>query len=115
MRNVPALLVATMILCSCGKQSPRIASVNVDTLANVYAELLVLNERYDLGRDSLSAQQYQEEYRTVLQSHKYTKEEFESQIQSAATSPGEFRVLCDRALAKFQEMRGRPTAIGVHS
>ncbi len=108
-----AFFVAAVIICSCTKRPPHRTSVNVDTLATVYAELLVLNERYNLDRDSLSAQRYQQEYRDVLDRHKYTKEEFESEIESVAASPDEFRILCDRALAKFQQIRTHPPKIGI--
>ncbi len=113
MKTGAALVIAATIACSCGKQQSRAVSVDVDTLANVYAELLVLNERFDLGRDSLSAGEYEREYRTVLQSHKYTKEEFESQIQSVAASPENFKLLCERALTRFQEMRRKAPRIGI--
>jgi Domain of unknown function (DUF4296) len=115
MRSGGVLLVAATIFCSCSRQSPHTTTVNVDTLANVYADLLILNERYNLGTDSLSAQEYEADYHDVLQQHKYTKEEFESQMQSAAGSPDEFRVLCERVLTRFQEIRRRPLRIGIHA
>ncbi len=115
MKAIAATLVVITIACSCGRRSLHASSVNVDSLANAYAELLVLNERYSLGRDTLSAEQYQHDCRNVLQRHQYTEEEFESQMETVAASPDEFRVLCDRALARFQDMRRGPMLVGVHS
>jgi hypothetical protein len=109
------LLIVTflaVLVSSCGKPSPRKTSVNVDTLANVYAELLVLNERYNISTDSLSSQQYESDYKQVLQNHDYTKERFVSELESVVQSPDEFRKLCDRALANFQLMRRKPSTPG---
>ncbi len=113
MKIIPALLVASLIVCSCSRQPVRKATFNVDTLANVYAELLVLHERYTLGKDSLSSQQYEQEYQNVLERHRYTKKEFTFEMESIAASPDEFGELCDRALTRFQEMRRRPPRIGI--
>jgi hypothetical protein len=109
MKSLLILTFVAVLVSSCGKPSPRKTSVNVDTLANVYADLLVLNERYSISKDSLSSQQYESDYNRVLQNHDYTKERFVSQLESVAQSPDEFRQLCDRALANFQLMRHKPS------
>ena len=105
MKILLILMFVSFLVSSCGRQSPQKSSVNVDTLASVYSELLVLNERYSLSKDSLSPQQYESDYREVLQSHDYSKERFVSELESVAQSPEEFRQLCDRALTNFQHMR----------
>ncbi len=112
MRTSIIYVVIAIFVFSCSKQSQQKSSVDVNTLANVYAELLVLNERYSLSKDSLSAQQYEIDYEEVLQKHDYTKDRFVSELGSVSQSPEAFRQLCDRAMAKFLEMRKMPaTAI----
>jgi hypothetical protein len=111
MKTLFLLTVVAIIVLSCSKQSPQKSSVDVDTLANVYAELLVLNERYSLAKDSLSAQQYESDYGEVLRRHDYTTDRFVSELGSVSQSPDSFRQLCDRALTKFQEMRRKPSPV----
>jgi cell shape-determining protein MreC len=107
MKTLLIPIFVSFLVSSCGRQSTQISSVNVDTLASVYSELLVLNERYSLSKDSLSSQQYESDYREVLRSHEYSKERFVSELESVAQSPDQFRQLCDRALMNFQQMRRR--------
>lgn len=109
MRVLLTFTIAAIVLFPCCKQSPAKISVNVDSLSTVYAELLVLNERYSIGKDSLSAQQYETDYTDVLQKHNYTKEQFSRELETVSGSPEAFRVLCDRVLTKFQEMRRKPS------
>ena len=113
MRLVLAFCITAVIALSCKRESSAKTSFNVDSLANAYAELLVLNERYNLAKDSLSGQQYETEYNDVLRAHNYTKDQFVSEIKSAAESPDSFRQLCDRAFARFQEMRKKPAPVPV--
>lgn len=112
MRTLLTFTVIATIVVSCSKQSPQKTSVDVDTLANVYAELLVLNERFGLSKDSLSAQQYENDYGEILRRHDYTKDRFASELKSVSQSPDSFRQLCERALLKFQEMRRKPSTAG---
>jgi hypothetical protein len=112
MKSLLIFTFLAVLVSSCGRPSPRKISVNVDTLANVYAELLVLNERYSLSKDSLSSQQYESDYKQVLQNHDYTRDRFVSELESVAQSPDDFRQLCDRALANFQLMRRKPSTPG---
>lgn len=113
MKTLFLLTVVAIIVLSCSRQSPQKTSVNVDSLANVYAELLVLNERYSLAKDSLSAQQYESDYGEALRSRGYTKDRFVSELGSVSQSPDSFRQLCDKALTKFQEMRRRSSVAGM--
>jgi hypothetical protein len=112
MKSLLIFTFLAVLVSSCGRPSPRHISVNVDTLANVYAELLVLNERYSLSKDSLSSQRYEFDYKQVLQNHDYTKERFVSELESVAQSPDEFRKLCDRTMTNFQLMRRKATTEG---
>jgi len=105
MKILLTLILGSIVLSSCSKQSPQKISVNVDTLATVYSELLVLNERYSLSKDSLTPQQYESEYKEVLSSHHYTKERFALELETVARSSDDFRRLCDRAMTNFQLMR----------
>jgi len=112
MKTVFGFFFATLIVISCGKQTSHTSSVNVDTLATTYAELLVLNERYDIGKDSLSAERYETEYGNVLRAHHLTKDEFVAKFDAVVQSPEQFRTLSDRALARIQEIRRKPHAVG---
>jgi len=98
------IVAAAIVLGSC-TESPKRPSFNADTLATVYAELLVLNERYSLSKDTLSPQQYQADYEEVLSRHKFAKDQFAADLEAASLSPDTFRLVCDRAMAQFQEMR----------
>lgn len=102
--QVITIIVAGIVFGSCKQPPPKI-SVNVDSLATVYAELLVLNERYNLSKDSLSARQYEADYTDILQKYNYTKDRFSRELETVSKSPDDFRHLCDRALAEFQQMR----------
>lgn len=104
------IIVAAVIVPSCKQSQPK-TSFTVDSLATVYAELLVLNERYTISKDSLSAQQYESDYQDILQRHDYTKDRFSRDLETVSRSPEAFRILCDRAIAKFQEMRRKPTLL----
>jgi len=110
MKTLLIFTVASFILFSCSKQPQEKTSVNVDTLASVYAELLVLNERYNLSKDSMSAQQYETDYEETLRKHDYTKARFVAELESVAQTPGPFRQLCDLASNKIQEMRKKSLA-----
>ena len=112
MRILLTPILVSFLVSSCGRRSPQISSINVDTLAIVYSELLVLNERYSLSKDSLSSQQYESDYREVLENHKYSKDRFVAELGSVAQSPEDFRRLCDRALTNFQHMRRKPSSPG---
>jgi hypothetical protein len=102
-----SFIVVSLLFVSC-KKSQGTSSVNIGQLADAYAELLVLNERYGMAKDSLSSQRYATEYRQILRNHSLTKEEYASQFETVVTSASLYRELCDRALAKLQTMRGRP-------
>ncbi len=112
MRIVPATLIAlTFLFASCSKL-PGTSTIDVGRLADTYAELLVLNERYTLAKDSLSSERYIREYQQILRSHDLTKEEYASQFESAVCDASLYRDLCDRALRRLQTMR---TGSGVPS
>jgi len=114
MRVLPILaVIAGIILAGC-QQSPPKVSVNVDSLGTVYAELLVLNERYSLSKDSLSAQQYDSAYTDVLQKNQYTKDRFSRELETVSKSPDAFRQLCERVLAQFRVMRQMPAQTRNH-
>ena len=112
MKTLLMFAVIAVFMFSCGKQSQQKPSVDVDTLANVYAELLVLNERYSVSNDSLSTQRYETDYKEVLRRHNYTKDRFVSELGSVSQSPDSFRQMCDRAMTRFLEMRKMPQTAG---
>ncbi len=109
MRTLIVIGIVSICFYSCTKPAPRKTSVNLDTLATVYAELLVLNERYTLSKDSLSAVQYEAEYGDILRRHNYSKDRFGSELGSVVQSSDDFKQLCDRALTNFQRMRPKPS------
>jgi hypothetical protein len=113
MRTVLNLFVVAALMFPACKKLQGTSAVNVTQLADTYAELLVLNERYSLTKDSLSSQRYATEYRQILRNHSLTKEEYASQFETVVTSASLYRELCDRALMKLQTMRGRPDTTGM--
>lgn len=104
-------VIIAVIIVSCGRPSPGTTPSSIENLANVYTELLVLNERYSLSKDSLSSQQYTSKYNEILEKRQYTKEKYTSDFEWAAQSPERFRQLCDRVTARLQEMRVRPDTL----
>ncbi len=108
MRTVLTSFVVAVLLFPACKKMPGTSSVNVEQLADTYAELLVLSERYSLAKDTLAGNLYTAEYERILRSHNLTKEEYASQFETAAGSATLYRELCDRALTKLQTMRGKP-------
>ncbi len=113
MRTFLTSLMVLMTLFSACKQSQGASSIDIERLSSVYAELLVLNERFDLSKDSLSNQKYVTMYREILQKHRMTKDEYASQFEAVTTAPEMYRQLCDRALTKLQQMRGMPDTTGM--
>jgi len=109
MKTLFIFTVASVIIFPCCEQPAKKTSINSDTLATVYAELLVLNERYSLSKDSLNADQYQTDYTEILRKHDYTRDRFASELRSVAESPAVFKRLCDQTMARFQEMRRKPS------
>ena len=105
------VFVACLIIPGC-TQSPRTPSVSVDTMADTYAELLVLNERYSLSKDSLSASQYTSEYEEILRNHKFAKEQYVSELELFAQSPTLSKQLFDMTMTKLQEKRTKRVSPG---
>jgi hypothetical protein len=102
-----SFIVVALLFVSC-KKSQGTSPINIGQLADAYAELLVLNERYSMAKDSISSQRYATEYQQILRNHNLTKEEYASEFETAACNASLYRELCDRALARLQTMRGRP-------
>ncbi len=112
MRTFLTTLTVSVIFLSSCRQTRVSPSINVERLANAYAELLVLNERYNLSKDSLTTQQYVSAYEGILRSYDLTKDEYVAQFKTALASPGLYRQLCDKSLAKLQTMRPQPGTTG---
>ena len=107
-----SFIICSLAFVSCRKMQVG-SSVNVGQLADTYAELLVLNERFVMTKDSLAGQRYAAEYQGILQRHNFTKEEYTSQFEIAASHAPLYRELCDRALKKLQTMRTGPDTTGM--
>ncbi|HEY6952730.1 MAG TPA: hypothetical protein VI758_10005 [Bacteroidota bacterium] len=105
MRFILIIAFVAVIALPCCKQAPNSVPANMESLATTYAELLVLNQRYTLAMDSLSADRYDSEYLEILRRNNYTREQYFSELESMTQSPGSYKLFCDRALAKLQEMK----------
>ncbi len=101
---IGSVLVLSLVVASCGKMQGS-SSIDVGRLADTWAELLVLNERYTLAKDTLSGQKYVTEYQSILRNHGLTKEEYTSQFETVVCNAAMYRDLCDRALKRLQTMR----------
>lgn len=110
MRIISTITFIAVIAFPCCKQSPETVPANLEPMATTYTELLVLNQRYTLSKDSLSTDRYDAEYQEILRRNNYTKERYFSELESLAQSPGSFKLLCDRALTKLQEMKTKSDA-----
>lgn len=107
-----SLALLSLIITSCRKLQMT-TPVDVGRLADTYAELLVLNERYTLAKDSLSSQRYVAAYQEILRSHNLTKEEYASQFETVVCDASLYRDVCDRALKRLQSMRTGSGAPGM--
>jgi hypothetical protein len=112
MKNLLTIAVAAAIAFPGCTRSPQIPNVDVEALADTYAELLVLNERYNLSKDSLSAHQYALDYQEILRSHKFTEKQYVSELESCIQSPVLSKQLFDRTMAKLQEERPKGASRG---
>ncbi len=107
-----SLALSLALLSSCTKTQVG-PSVDVQRLADVYTQLLVLNERYNLSKDSLSQQQYAAACERILHTNGMTKDDYVSQFETVTASPGLYRQLCDLALMNLQRMRQKPDSSAV--
>ncbi len=101
------IFVAVLVFAAC-KQPSSASVVDVDQLGDTYAELIALNERYSVSKDTASRQAYMTEYQQILQQHHLTKEEYASQFLETTANASLYRQLCDRALTRLQTMKTKP-------
>jgi hypothetical protein len=107
MKNLLILVVIVFFIFPGCTQKQKVPDVNVEAVADTYAELLVLNERYSLSKDSLSAQRYTSDYQDILREHKFTQKQYVSVLESVVQSPVLSKQLFDRMMAKLQEKNAK--------
>ncbi len=105
--RVPLLALLVLALAGCRESQPT-ADPREDELMSVYAEMLVLNEQFKATASPIDTAEYRRKIEQLLSSHRFSKEEFYSAIDSQFRSAEKSRRFHEKLSARLEQRKPKP-------
>lgn len=102
--KIPLLALLVLVLTDC-RESQLTADPREEELISAYAEMLVLHERFKAAAPPIDSAEYRRTIEQLLTSHKFTKDEFYSGIESQFRSPEKSRRFHEKLSARLEQRK----------